>query len=215
MSRRSTEVVAFLDWTAQIYNAGATQIQDPLRRARATLNRACHALAVCLTEMDPHASFSVKLRLYHGWHRGITPTENRRAMSRLESSSDFAFPRRERVIFRLPIEYGENLINALPHRQRSKTPLIHLPDTCRSAPDSHGEEREKMVDTALACDLLTHARFDPEDWRIVLAEDDDFVPATFVSEAWSKNRGGRTVLLRRRSQSKHLDLNGILKEDVT
>jgi hypothetical protein len=70
-----------------------------------------------------------------------------------------------------------------------------------------------MVDTALACDLLTHARFDPADWRVIVAEDDDFVPAAFVAEAWSKEKGGRTLLLRHRSQSRYLDLGGILKED--
>ncbi|WP_295585317.1 hypothetical protein [uncultured Lamprocystis sp.] len=215
MAIRRIEVLAFVDWTAQIYNAGATKIQNPMRRAQATLDRTCRALAVCLTETEPHVLFNVRLRLYHGWYRGLTRTENRDAMRTLESSADFEFPRFDHVVFWRPIEYSENLINALPHRKRQKPPQIELPDTCRPAADSHGDEREKMVDTALACDLVTHARFDPADWRVILAEDDDFVPAAFVAEAWSKGKGGRTLLLRRRQQSKHLELTGILKEDTT
>lgn len=215
MAIRRTDVLAFVDWTAQIYIAGATKIQNPIRRAEVTLDRTCRALAVCLTEMEPHTFFNVGLRLYHGWYRGLTRTENRDAMRMLESSADFEFPKFDRVVFRRPIGYSENLINALPHRRRQKTPQIELPDTCRPAADSHGDEREKMVDTALACDLVTHARFYPADWRVILAEDDDFVPAAFVSEAWSKDKGGRTLLLRRRQQSKHLELTGILREDAT
>ncbi|RUX20648.1 hypothetical protein EOA27_08020 [Mesorhizobium sp. M2A.F.Ca.ET.037.01.1.1] len=87
------------------------------------------------------------------------------------------------------IGYGETLLNSLPHRfvqQSGKSmPKINLPDTFRR-PLNDNIPREKMVDTSLACDILTHARSDSRDWRLVLAEDDDLVPALFVAEAWSK-----------------------------
>jgi len=209
---RVINVTAFVDWTAQIHNAGAKRISDPLKRASITLESVAKVIANGLKEVDPSSRFAVRLRLYHGWHRGLTPTDNRRALLDLENNPDFQFPYFTNIRFDLPIGYGENLLNALPHRKRKKAPLINLPDTLRPSMENPGEVREKMVDSALVCDVLTHARFDPEEWRIVLAEDDDLVPALYVSEAWSKDKGGRTMLLRRRGQSKHLSLDGLIKE---
>ena len=108
--------------------------------------------------------------------------------------------------------YGETLLSALPSRLTKNRPQIHLPDTLRPSLKKQSEEREKMVDTSLVCDLLTHARSDPADWRLIAAEDDDMVPALFVSEAWTKEKGGKTLLIRRRSDSKYLSLDGLIKE---
>ena len=72
---------------------------------------------------------------------------------------------------------------------------------------------EKMVDTALATDLLDWARSDPAEWALVLADDDDFVPPVFSAEAWIRPHGGRVILVRSQRMSKtHLKLDGLLME---
>lgn len=206
-----TSVAAFVDWKSQIHNAGATSILDATQRARTTLNSVSMAIAHTLRQIDIKSRFVVQVRLYHGWHRGVTPTDNRRALLQLENNPEFLWKTLDGVRFELPIGYGENLLHALPHRATRTPPRINLPDTLRAPIEDGGKNREKMVDTALACDILTHARFSPKDWRLIVAEDDDLVPALFVSEAWTKDKGGRTFLLRKRDASKHISLEGLLR----
>ncbi|TIQ32013.1 MAG: NYN domain-containing protein [Mesorhizobium sp.] len=132
------------------------------------------------------------------------------------NNPDFSFSINSRNIHIEPqVGFSETLLNALPHRLVKQSgrsmPKIHLPDTFRR-PLNDNTPREKMVDTSLACDVLTHARSDSRDWRLVLAEDDDLVPALFVAEAWSKNHGGRTILIRKRKENRCLSLDGLLQE---
>ena len=68
------------------------------------------------------------------------------------------------------------------------------------------------MDTALAADLLAWARLYPSEWAVVLAEDDDVVPPLFTAEAWIKPHGGRALLVRRRSASQYLKLDGLLEK---
>lgn len=113
-------------------------------------------------------------------------------------------------MFAFPIEYGDRLLDSLPHRLRLHAPFVHLPDSLRRNRET-GKWEEKMVDTALATDLLAHARGTPEDWRLVLAEDDDLIPPLFTAEAWGKVRGGKTRLLRHRTtHNPHVNLDGLL-----
>lgn len=190
---------------------------DPKAQAKVTLEKAVRAINNTLEDVsDARDKFKVRLRLYHGWHRGPAPTKNREALLALENDPNFELARFSRVSFEPQFEYGERLLAALPHRltnsSHARFPRIHLPDTFRR-PIKDGENwREKMVDTALACDILVHARQDPADWRVVLAEDDDLVPALFSAEAWSKERGGRTLLIRNRGESRYLVLDGLVRE---
>lgn len=187
-----TSVVAFVDWTAQIHIAGGTGIRNPRTRATVTLENVSKIISSTLKKLSANTNvrFRVTLRLYHGWHRGLNPTENRIAVMDVVNDPDFVFSVNSKDIhIENQIGYGETLLNSLPHRfvqQSGKSmPKINLPDTFRR-PLNDNIPREKMVDTSLACDILTHARSDSRDWRLVLAEDDDLVPALFVAEAWSK-----------------------------
>ena len=216
---RQTLVTAFVDWTAQIRNAGATNITYPKKRAITTLENISKVIFKTLGVYSNNTSlrFRVDIRLYHGWHRGLNPTVNRIALMEIGNSPDFSFSRNTRDIHINPqLGFGETLLNALPHRlvqqSRKLAPKINLPDTLRQPVRPGEPPREKMVDTSLACDILTHARTDAKDWRIILAEDDDLVPALFVAEAWSKSHGGRTILIRRRKENRYLSLDGLLQE---
>ena len=68
-----------------------------------------------------------------------------------------------------------------------------------------------MVDTALAADLLHWARSDPEEWALVVAEDDDFVPPVFTAESWVSYHGGRILIVRTRPSNAYLQVEGLLE----
>jgi hypothetical protein len=69
-----------------------------------------------------------------------------------------------------------------------------------------------MVDTALAADLLTWAKSEPNSIALVFSPDDDAVPPAFVAECWMKPHGGKVFLSRppNRGQSKYLNLEGLV-----
>ena len=100
------------------------------------------------------------------------------------------------------VRYGHTLLAARPTRQHASPP-IHLPNTLRRQAREQLPS-EKMVDTALATDLLAWARMSPQEWALVLAEDDDLVPPLFTAEAWVKPHGGRALLVRRRPAGQYL-----------
>lgn len=70
-----------------------------------------------------------------------------------------------------------------------------------------------MVDTALAVDLLSWARDDPESIAVVFSNDDDMIPPIFVAEAWMAPSGGIVNLVKSPEAkiNKYLSLEGLLK----
>ena len=216
-SRSSTtavpvNVTAFVDWTAQMHNANAVGISKPHARAERTLQKVARIIDTVLTSRAPSVRFRVALRLYHGWHKGFEATENRRAMIELIGETDFLrLSRSPNVRFSPEVRYGDQLLAALPQRARARHP-IHLPDTWRQQ-EQDSSRTEKMVDTALAADLLDRARNDPHEWALVLSEDDDVVPPVFTAEAWMRPCGGCVLIVRtRRSRRTFLRLDGVLEE---
>lgn len=186
-------------------------MNDPVERCRFALKRVGKLATKHLCDMDDISVFRVQVRLYHGWTSGITQTANRRAFQRLTefSDPDELFPS-TRVLSLPDVQFGDRLIDALPLRQ-NKGLQIHLPNTYRR--QRGGEEPvEKMVDTALASDLLSWAKAEPTSIALVISNDDDVVPPIFVAEAWMKPYGGSIHLMRSaaRGESRYLSLNGIL-----
>jgi hypothetical protein len=68
-----------------------------------------------------------------------------------------------------------------------------------------------MVDASLICDLLHLVRCRDSELYIVVANDDDFIPALFTAEAW---RGKVILLHNRQNMNSHLRLNGIIEKMV-
>lgn len=162
----------------------------------------------------PNKRFFVGFRLYHGWYKGWEPTDNLRAVRTTISETNFSdLSHQPNVVFLPDVQYGHTLREALPERCHSHPP-IHLPNTLRQQ-NKGSPPVEKMVDTALATDLLDWARTDPTEWAIILADDDDFVPPLFAAEAWIKPYGGRVLLVRsQRTSRAHLKLDGLLLEVI-
>jgi hypothetical protein len=191
-------VVAFVDWNSQIHISGLDTKDDPVAAAKSVLMRTARRIARCLTTTEQHARFVVNLRLYHGWHRGFEPTANKKAIRTALADVDFAsLSAMPAVSFSEAVGYGDCLLAALPRRLHQSL-AIHLPNTLRK----QGRlDSEKMVDTALATDVVFTAFNDPKDWILVVAEDDDLVPPIFTAEALLEPHGSRILLLHSRMRS--------------
>ena len=206
--RRPIAVTAFIDWKAQMHNTGSDRLQPPERAVR-TLERTARNIRRVLTRKAPASRFTVAMRLYHGWHRGFERTDNLRAITAAASQVELSAAANADVRFSSRIEYGHTLLSTLRNRLHARN-SIHLPNTLRQR--SRGEPpEEKMVDTALAADLLHWARNDPGDWALILAEDDDFVPPMFTAESWIEPFGGRVFIVRNRQRGPFLRLDGLLE----
>ena len=227
-------MTAFVDWEAQIHNMGAygnvpqhvraqRTLEQTVRsvgagmaqateheRAQRTLERTVRAVRSALMS-EEKSRFRVSFRLYHGWHKGWQPTDGLKAVLQAVDATDFTALSYDRVDFSPTVQYGHTLLAALPerkhHHQRPRL-LIHLPNTLRDQEKGKPLE-EKMVDTALAADLLAWAHQSPSEWALVLAEDDDMIPPLFTAEAWIKPHGGRALLLRKRGAGQYLRLDGL------
>lgn len=153
------------------------------------------AIARALQRRDRNASFRVYWRVYHGWHQGKTKTADRRAFEA------FAAQTGSRTIggvsFSADFTYSGDLACGSP-----RGPIY---DTLRTDPDT-GTLGQKMVDTLLACDLLHVARSKYYAWHVIVANDDDAVPAVLTAEAW---RASVILLHSRTHTNAFLQLNGI------
>ena len=207
-------VTAFVDWTAQMHNAGVLGTSSLVEGARRTLLRTARSVGQALSAEKQR--FHVSFRLYRGWYKGWQATDGLRAAGQAVRNTDFATLFGDRIDFSPAVDYGHTLLAALPDRlhrpeRQRQSPPIHLPNTLRN--QAKGQPpTEKMVDTALAADLLAWARQFPSEWALVLAEDDDVVPPLFTAEAWIKPHGGRALLLRKRRASQYLKLDGLLRQ---
>jgi hypothetical protein len=199
-----------VDWNSHLRLA-PEDLEDVVLRSQHALNAVGKIVARLLCNFDEEATFRVRVRLYHGWTSGITRTPNQIAVTKLPEyeSPDQMFPS-SRVLSLTDIEFGDRLIDALPQRENVGLG-IHLPNTLRNR---HGgaEKDEKMVDTALATDLLSWARAEPNSVAIVASADDDVIPPVFAAEAWMRPFGGTVHILRPapRKESRFLRLEGLL-----
>lgn len=159
-----------------------------------------------LTEIHPKSPIRItKSRIYHGWHRGKTPTDDRRAW---EDAVHKIRPVIHGSVSYLPdVEYGNFMTCG-----GIRVPLF---DTLRTR--EGGIDQQKMVDTALVADLLSYCRSEsrnfhrgrpPEAMAIIIGDDDDLLPGAFVSEKW----GLPTLIFRlnRSNESKFINIDGII-----
>lgn len=200
-------VSAFVDWNSQIHINGDATEKNPIAIAAMVLKRTSERIARCLHKMDSEIRFRVQLRLYHGWHKGYEPTANRRAIINVLASQNYAdLSPVNNVIFDENVGYGDCLIFALPQRLHERLG-IHLPNTLRM---QNGQLGEKMVDTAMATDVVLSAANEPNDWIMVVAEDDDLVPPLFTAEALLSRSSSKVIMLQNRRRSENfLKLNDI------
>jgi uncharacterized LabA/DUF88 family protein len=188
-----TRVRVLVDWdtTRRIVptkHNDARDVENVFEKLRAVI-------ANYLSDHSKQSAYRVHWRIYHGWHQGKTKTADRLLFEKFVQRATAQTV--NRVSFSTNFEYSENLCCG-----SRRTPIF---DTLR-ADRYTGELKQKMVDTILACDLLHLARSKQSELLMLVADDDDFVPALFTAEAWN----ARVVWLHFREQlSSMLNLTGL------
>ena len=207
LSPRVKDLVAFVDWNSQIHNAPLDgRISDEEILASRVLEFSTKSIKSVLESAFLHYRFSVSLRFYSGWRKGFEQSDRRKALQRVSSSTDFSLFQGRNAVFRSEVSFGDRLRSAMNVRTH-KNMDCQLTNTIRL--DNRGNYREKLVDTALAAEVVDWAHRDFSDWLFILAEDDDLVPPVMVAEGIRGNSGGRVMLLRRRAEDKFLKLGDL------
>lgn len=195
---RPIEVHALVDWNSQVHAGGkAGEDNGSIDVARHVMRLVCRDITRILRAQSTEAAFRVRLRLYCGWHKGYERTARRNAVyaakgpSGADDSGFSSFGTDPRIVF-TDAEFGDRLLFALDRRLHRGTDC-HLPGTLL---DVRGIAVEKMVDTALAADLLYLAARE-RGWLMVIGEDKDLVPPIFVAEAMLSGTDRRMMLLAR------------------
>lgn len=201
-------VMAFVDWNSQLLLASSSAEWDFDSVAQRAFKHTTRRIARCLSKMNSDWRFKVSLRLYHGWHKGYEPTPNRRAVQVVIGRTDFsALSQRQNVVFSESVGFGDRLISAMDGRLHDRLG-IHLPNTLRTRYKKVLEE--KMVDTALAADVVSTAYSNGDGWVVVVTEDDDAIPAVLTAEAIVGARGGKVLLLMGRAAGPMVNLDQII-----
>jgi len=205
MINKRTRMTSFIDWNSQVHEYGE---EDLLKKDLHShvFSKVGKRITKALAREFPERNFHVALRIYHGWHKGFEPTLRRKIFSQLSAEIDFsALSPSPNVVFSGEIEYGSKLISAKECRLHPRL-AVHLPNTLRSP---FGRDEEKMVDTAIASDLIAHAVIEPESWLLVAGEDDDLVPPLLTAESFLPSNS-RVLLLRKKKMGPFLRLESIL-----
>lgn len=150
----------------------------------------------------------VATRLYHGWHRGSTATDDYRLWK--DARTSFTAHRYKQVVYLPDVYFGNELLCG-----GERMPLY---DTLRRGDD--GTDRQKMVDSAIIADLLQLTRSEsanfkkgkkPDSLALIVADDDDLIPGAFVAESWGMptrivrvNRAAESAFLKLKNMVEHL-----------
>lgn len=201
-----TKVTALVDWNSQIHAASPVQKSSPVDLCSDTLRYLGRAIGKVLNSVEADRRYDVTLRIYHGWRRGFEATARRKAMVQVFTGEDFpSLSERTNVVIRPDLNFGDCLCSALPKRLHANL-ACHLPNTLHYDAINKAKSEEKMVDTAIAGDLVDLAYREPERWLMVVGEDDDLVPPVFIAEGVRGRGDGRVLLVRRRPETPFLKL---------
>ncbi len=194
MAGRLRKGTALVDWdTAR--RIAPRELRSSMRRHDHVITKIQDGIANYLGDrFGVDVPFRINWRIYHGWHAGKTKTQDR------VDFDTYAVQARSRTVrsisFGTDFSFSETLSCT-----SVRTPIF---DTLRY--DNKKDGYQKMVDAILMCDLLHMSRCREADLLIVVANDDDFVPALFTAEAW---RADVVLLHTRDSLNPHLQLKNL------
>jgi hypothetical protein len=191
-------VTVLLDWdTARRLDP---KRENTVRGIERAIDQIQIAISNYLQKNRTKDGYRIRWRVYHGWHQGKTKTGDRILFEKY--MSDAKGRTIQNVSFSVDYEFSGTL-----SCESSRAPIF---DTCRS--DRHtGAISQKMVDTMLVCDLLHLARSRESSLLLVIADDDDIIPALFTAEAW---KAKIAMLYLREHANQHLKLNGIAERMI-
>jgi hypothetical protein len=206
---RPVPVTALIDWNSQIYAAKQRKAPSEIAKAERTLSYVGRMIGRALVSAEKTQRYDVSLRLYHGWRRGFEITKRRTAMVTAAARADFpSLSNQSTVVVRENLGYGDRLLSALPSRLLNRKDC-HFADSLRPSLADKSRLEEKMIDTAIASDLVDLAHREPERWLIVMGDDDDLVPAVLVAEGILAQSDARMILIRTRPPSPFVMLDGL------
>lgn len=172
MKRTPLSVFALVDWHNCLRHISPTFRDNPARKLPDAILALQRAITRALIRIDGLSTHRVTLRLYHGWHRVREPTTDRRIFE-AHATDPLSARRFQNVSFRPGFYFGNELTC-----DTIRNPLY------ATYQGSGQEAGQKMVDTAIACDLLHVLRYGIANIAIVVSDDDDLLPALFTAEAW-------------------------------
>jgi hypothetical protein len=182
MSREIKSVYALVDWH-NVQGYGDPIFRQYSRRYLPNLLfKVQREISLVLQRTTSTKSkYRVVLRIYHGWHQGRNATPIRQDFESL--SGDETLARRfSNVSFARGFQFGNELA--------CSSDGLPLYSTYRGGGQGGGQ---KMIDSAIICDLLHLLRFKVADVCIVVSDDDDYIPALLTAKAWALD----AILLRR------------------
>lgn len=154
-----------------------------------------------LANQDRKANYRIYWRVYHGWHEGKTKTADRMLFD------EYIAVATAKTIGRISFSSDFQLSGTLTCGS-TRSPIV---DTLRRDQTTH-QSKQKMVDTMLVCDMLHLARTRENALLVVVASDDDFVPALHTAEAWR----ARVVMLHNRDHTNaFLSLKGLAERMIS
>jgi len=166
-----------------------------MRHVEAVIDRLQTGISNYISQLDGRENYRVHWRVYHGWHQGKTKTQDRILFDKFLTTAS------ARTLRNISFSSDFELSGTLSCRS-SRPPIV---DTLRMDTQTR-ETKQKMVDALLVCDLLHLARTREHSLLVIIANDDDFVPALHTAEAWK----ARVIMLHNREYTNDfLSLNGI------
>lgn len=178
---------ALVDWHNLTGYPNVVYGADPRREIPSAILRLQEQVARALNALEPGEKFRVITRIYHGWHREREEMPVRRDFELFANDRTMA-RRLTNIVFSAGFQFGNELLcdyGASP-----------LHSTFRGGNQDKGQ---KMIDTAIVCDCLHLLRFRLADAAIIVADDDDFIPAMLTAQTWKAS----VMLLRKPGSTVH------------
>ncbi len=205
----TADAIAFIDWNSQSHAAVDSELRGTQEGASRTLDYVGRVVGTALHSACDTTRFRVQLRIYYGFRRGFEATAGRKAVINALSSIDLSIiSRRANVLIRDEYALGETLLLARPNRLHPHY-NCHLPNTFRKSLVDSKKSEEKMVDTALATDLVHAAHSDRNTWLLVLGEDDDLTPPIITADAIRNGSASMVLLARKRALAPFLKIEDL------
>lgn len=202
---RIIQVTAFIDWdTARRCGVKTKRPTNSSKRWKDSIEFLQNSIAEVLSNKFSDDRCRVTLRFYHGWYTGKSKTSDRTAfeleVASCQQNSLFLNKTIKRTSFVPEITYCDFLLSDIDKEYR-------LYDTLRRRED--GREEQKMIDTAISCDVLEFIRPSPDGrLALIVGADDDLLPALFTATTWKR----KVFMLRlaREYDNKHLNTTHLI-----
>lgn len=196
------QAIVLIDWNNVQARLDANFHSNPRKRIKPLVLRIQQEIAHLLSNKTGGAKFRVSMRVYHGWHQDRIATQIRTDFEIYQVYEQLARTIGS-VSFTLGYAFGNELccyVDPIP-----------LYNTYRGGGQDKGQ---KMVDTAIVCDMLHYARENPDTFVIIVSDDDDFLPGIIMAKSWQRRANGKCFQVRVEKRSLDFVTDDSLSDEV-